>query len=268
MNRVTQINKSRDVFDTDNGEYGELIYENSGYFRINNSSFCHWNWVNSNDLMYCSNCSQNVKHCFGCIGIRNAHYHILNKQYTKEEYFKLREKIITHMKKTGEWGEFFPIELSPFDYNETVAQEYFPLPDPTESGLKPDRQDFYQSPDLKFKYKWKDKISRDFRPATIDNIQDDIKDVDDNICKEILACEECGKNYQIQKMELKFYRKMNLPIPRKCPDCRHADRMKLRNPRTLFNRNCSDCQKEIKTTFSPDRPERVLCEDCYFKKTY
>jgi len=31
------------------------------------------------------------------------------------------------MMKTGEWGEFFPASLSPFGYNETVAQEYFPL---------------------------------------------------------------------------------------------------------------------------------------------
>jgi hypothetical protein len=28
---------------------------------------------------------------------------------------------------TGEWGEFFPSSLSPFGYNETVAQEYYPL---------------------------------------------------------------------------------------------------------------------------------------------
>jgi hypothetical protein len=31
------------------------------------------------------------------------------------------------MQSTGEWGEYFPIEVSPFGYNETVAQEYFPL---------------------------------------------------------------------------------------------------------------------------------------------
>ena len=36
-------------------------------------------------------------------------------------------KIVDHMKSTGEWGEFFPSSLSPFGYNETVAQEYFPL---------------------------------------------------------------------------------------------------------------------------------------------
>jgi len=31
------------------------------------------------------------------------------------------------MQETGERGEFFHPSLSPFGYNETVAQEYFPL---------------------------------------------------------------------------------------------------------------------------------------------
>lgn len=31
------------------------------------------------------------------------------------------------MQSTGEWGEFFPHTLSPFGYDETLAQEYFPL---------------------------------------------------------------------------------------------------------------------------------------------
>ncbi|MCB9806736.1 hypothetical protein H6768_02390 [Candidatus Peribacteria bacterium] len=31
------------------------------------------------------------------------------------------------MQSTGEWGEFFPLTLSPFGYNETVAQDYFPI---------------------------------------------------------------------------------------------------------------------------------------------
>ena len=40
------------------------------------------------------------------------------------------------MKSTGEWGEFFPHELSPFGYNETVAQEYFPLNEAQAKDLK------------------------------------------------------------------------------------------------------------------------------------
>jgi len=31
------------------------------------------------------------------------------------------------MQSTGEWGEFFPTEISPFGYDETVAGELYPL---------------------------------------------------------------------------------------------------------------------------------------------
>jgi hypothetical protein len=37
------------------------------------------------------------------------------------------------MKSAGEWGEFFPTELSTFGYNETAANEYFPM---TEKEVK------------------------------------------------------------------------------------------------------------------------------------
>jgi hypothetical protein len=64
---------------------------------------------------------------FACIGVRNKEYCIFNKQYTKEEYEQLVPKIIEHMIKTGERGQFFDPALSPFGYNETMAVEYFPL---------------------------------------------------------------------------------------------------------------------------------------------
>jgi hypothetical protein len=64
---------------------------------------------------------------FGCVGLRNQSYCILNKQYTKEDYEIIVAKIIEHMKNTGERGEFFHPSLSPFGYNETVANEYLPL---------------------------------------------------------------------------------------------------------------------------------------------
>jgi hypothetical protein len=69
----------------------------------------------------------NSSNMFGCISANQAEYCILNKQYSKEEYESLIPKIIKHMKSTGEWGEFFPLSMSPFGYDETVAQEYYPL---------------------------------------------------------------------------------------------------------------------------------------------
>ena len=245
------------------GDEVELQYECYclGYGAYNNR-FCTHQLGSSSHLDYCY-FTPFCKDCFGCIGLHHAQYCILNKQYTKEEYEILVPKIIEHMKKTGEWGEFFPIELSPFAYNETVAQEYFPLT---------------KEEALKRGYKWKeipDQVRNDnggddnlVRNDSVDweNVPDSITEVSDDIVKEILSCQTCSKQYKIQKAELKFYRKMNLPIPRKCPDCRHADRMKLRNPRKLWKRNCDKCLKEIQTTFAPERPEKVYCEACYLKE--
>jgi len=83
-----------------------------------------------------------------------------------------------------------------------------------------------------------------------------------------IECEITKKPFRIIKQELEFYRKYNLPIPRRHPDQRHLDRMSLRNPRHLYTRNCDKCKKEIQTTYSPERPEIVYCQDCYEKEVY
>ncbi|HHD92301.1 MAG TPA: hypothetical protein ENL06_01585, partial [Candidatus Portnoybacteria bacterium] len=116
------------------GDNSELLYE---VFDIVKDSSVYFSSVvyNSYNIQYSFNCYFS-SHLFGCIGLRHKQYCILNKQYTKEEYEKLVPKIIKHMNehpyidKKGRvyrYGEFFPPELSPFAYNETIAQEYFPL---------------------------------------------------------------------------------------------------------------------------------------------
>lgn len=83
-------------------------------------------WPKSSYLKYCI-LSRASNYCFGCVSLHKNQYCILNKQYTRGEYGEMVLKIIEHMKKTGEYGEFFPIKISPFNYNETLAQDYFPL---------------------------------------------------------------------------------------------------------------------------------------------
>ncbi len=227
----------------------ELCYECTGGTGLFEAISTECVWMCSN-VSYSGQCFNNCSNIFGCIGLKHAEYCILNKQYTKEEYFKTREKIIEHMKKTGEWGEFFPIEMSPFTYNESVASEYFPLTEKEISAknwkYREEKQDFEYN-GKKFE------------------VPNKIGEVNDGILDEILICEATGKYYKIQKAELTFYRKMNFPIPRLCPDERHKRRMALRNPRTLFERACNSCNAKIQTTFSPDRPEKVYCEECYLQ---
>jgi hypothetical protein len=200
--------------------------------------------------------SREIHHCqnvFGCISMRRKKYCILNKQYTKEEYERLVPKIIEQMRKTGEWGDYLRPSLSYMGYNETLAQENFPL---TETEARKQGWNWYvESQEKKESYKGPD----------ID-VPAAIGDVPDDICTKILRCEETDRPFKIIPQELKFYRQMGIPIPKRCPDQRHADRLALRTPRRLWNRTCGKCGKQIATSYAPERPEIVYCEDCYLKQ--
>ena len=255
----------------------EWCYMTIGCGGLSNSRFCDSCWDN-NDLTYCNLCFSS-SNLFGCIGLKSKEYCILNKQYTKEEYLDMTARIIKQMKENNEWGKFFPKYISNFAYNETTAQEYFPL-----NKEQAQEQGF----------KWKDPEQRKY-PIDIptDKIPDNIKDTDSSIVGKIIECahnnkncnEQCTTAFKIIPKEYEFYKKMNLPIPRLCPNCRHYQRIKQRNPLKLWKRRCmcngktsinnvytntvehshgSDpCPNEFYTSYSPDRPEIVYCEKCY-----
>jgi hypothetical protein len=160
------------------------------------------------------------------------------------------------MKRTGEWGEFFPVDISPFAYNETLAQENFPL----------EKEDVMERG-----WKWKDvtgSIPEVNKIMEAKDLPDNISDISDNILDSAIECSATKKPFRITKAELKFYRVQGVPLPRKHPDQRHLDRIKLRNPYKLWERKCGKCGTVIQTTYAPDRPEIVYCEKCYLKEVY
>ena len=84
----------------------------------------------------------------------------------------------------------------------------------------------------------------------------------------ILQCEVSQKPFKIIRQELAFYIENGMNLPTKHPDTRHQERMNMRNPRKLYERDCDECGTKIITTYSPNRPEKILCEDCYRKHVY
>jgi len=247
------------------GRGAELVYESiNTAIGATHDLFCIQCWSGTADLLYCVSCFSS-QDCFGCVGLRHKKYCILNKQYSKEEYEKLVPEIIANMTRTGEWGEFFPPEISEFGYNETVAQEQFPLT---------------QDEALKVGFKWSDAepVTRYEGGKVV--VPDNIDDIKDEILKQILTCESCGKNFRIIRQELEFYRRLHLPAPRSCPDCRHGARMSHRNPNKLYSRACAKCKAPIQTSYAPDRPatplsgrprsggETVYCEKCWLEAVY
>ena len=152
------------------------------------------------------------------------------------------------------YGEFFPVELSPYGYNSTIVSDYFPIPE----GEAERRG-----------YLWI-KIKRSDYSITkkASDITESIHGVGEAILKEVIECEECKRAYRIAKIELTFYKKVNLPIPHRCQNCRFLDRFKFINPPKLYDRKCMKCSIEVKTSYSPDRPEIVYCEKCYQQEVY
>jgi hypothetical protein len=220
--------------------------------------------LKSHELSYVENCHSS-KYLFGCSGIRHGQYSILNKKYSKEEYFKLRDRLIEHMKSTGEYGEFFPSKMSHFGYNETIAMDYFPLT--REEAINQG-------------FKWWDKLQKTTGKETLslDQIPDSILNVEESILNEVLNCSVCGRNYKIVKNEFLFYKKHSIPIPHKCFYCRNTERLKLENPFKLWHRKCmcdirdhdhkGKCLSEFETSYAPDRLETIYCERCYNREVY
>jgi len=277
--------KVRDCYDTDHsGLSSELCCDSSTIYpgsRILFSRFIR----SCKDTYYSYNC-HNCSDIFGCVGLRNKKYCVLNKQYSEKEYRTLVPKLVAHMNSAPyidtkgriyKYGEFFPVELSPFAYNETVSQELFPLT----KGEAAARG-----------YQWREPEKRDRDIANaVSGVPDHIKDTDDSILSKIIKCahadshcsHQCTKAFRPIASELQFYKHVKIAFPRLCPNCRHYERIVKRNPLKLWHRKCmcggtqsknyanaaphfhknNPCGNEFETTYAPDRPEIVYCEQCY-----
>ena len=182
------------------------------------------------------------------------------------------------------YGEFLPAEISPYAYNEAVSQDYLPLDKKTciEKG-----------------FEWREREEKQYQASIpSEKIPVTINLASENIIKEILGCkhsgncnDQCTKAFRITKQEFDFYKRMNLPPPNLCPNCRHYQGLKQRNPLKLWHRKCmcmpagaqakegdykvhqntikhpnhleGECPNEFETSYAPNRPEIVYCEQCY-----
>ena len=267
--------KSKDSYDVSYAAGTELAHEcisagfgNTRTCFITHSDACE----DSTYADWCQNC-QNI---FGCAGLRKKQYCILNKQYSKEQYEEMRMRIIRQTQetlyadkkgRTYGYGEFFPTELSPFAYKETMAQELFPLS---------------RDEAVARGYLWKDPEPYPHTPTVQpDELPDRIDDAGESVLKEIIACPSCGRAYRIMPAEYDFLKHEGIALPERCVECRHKVRFALRNPLKLWHRRCmcdykiwknsakhmhhpeDSCPNEFETSYAPERREVVYCEQCY-----
>lgn len=255
LNNVILAFDAKDLFQSSFvGHNAVANYQTQSCININNCKFAYM-VCDSADIEY-SEMLFTCNNCFGCCGLKHKNYCILNKQYSKEEYLNLRERIIEHMEKTGEWGQFFPSDLSAFAYNESTAQNYFPL---------------IKEQAIKEGFSWSDYPENKpsaAKTVSANKLPDTIEEVTDEVLSWAIECEKSKRLFKITPQELNFYRKHLLPLPRLHYDERYRVRMSLRNPCKLFSRTCTKCEKPIQTTYPPSSPEIVYCEECYLKEIY
>ncbi len=128
------IVNSQNIFDSNNCFEGIGYGNNSSNLaqfamigdnatNIFNSIDC---WSNVENLEYCSHCYDSHD-LFACVGLSNKSYCILNKQYSENEYKKMRSEIIENLKIRKSWGSFLTPGFCGLPYNMSAAQVFMPL---------------------------------------------------------------------------------------------------------------------------------------------
>src|SRR5437016_2493520 len=91
------------------------------------------------------------------------------------------------------------------------------------------------------------------------------------------TCTHCGQTFTVSPEDLAFYdkispvfgeRKMPIPVPDSCPDCRLQQRMSFRNERKLYHRKCDLTGKQIISVYSADKPYKVYEPAAWWSDAY
>ncbi|MBI2415589.1 MAG: zinc-ribbon domain containing protein [Candidatus Kerfeldbacteria bacterium] len=232
----------KDSMDCEYGGMGEDGYQNVETFPMPRHSMVTYGCYGGNDIYY-SHSVMNSKNVFGSSGLKKAQYVIMNKQYSEADYRTVFNAIRTSLIEAGQWGQFFPIETSLFAYNETNAQHWYPLT----------RQQVEQ---------------RGWQYLETDNPAP----------SSAQRCTNCQRPFKYVAAETSFYEQHHMPAPQQCYQCRYATRRAWHNPQRLWQRQClcqqtdhghaERCAEQCDTSYAPDRPEVIYCNDCYQKTVY
>lgn len=207
------LHGSRDCYSSRGGINVELLYYSCGMSNNSyNTQFC-FNATRLVDSMYCNGIFGGGNNLFGCIGFnKKQSYCVLNKQYTKDEYESLLPRIYKHMEFSGELGRFFPLNYAEFPYVDSPAQVDFPIHSDEEAR--------------KLGVYWLNKKAF----TTVEKailVPDTIDQIDESMCDQVLQDQETHRAYKLQKKELEFYKKMNLPVPVYSFETRNLKRSKI-----------------------------------------
>lgn len=232
-----------------NGGNAELCYQTIGCginayevrssLHVYESKFCDYS-------IFLERC----EHCFACCGLVGKKYHIFNKAYPEAEYHALREKIITHMKQTGEWGQYFPGYFSPNSYDESWSGFHFPLA---------------QSDQEKFGYRYEPPLERKQADhVSSETLPDRVTTAD--VAGKTFWDEIAQKPFQVQPDDVEFAEKLGVTAPYNYYIRRMQENFAwLHYDGELRATTCGKSGTPIQTSWPATYDGRILCEEEYLK---
>ncbi|MFA5272715.1 MAG: hypothetical protein WC353_00985 [Candidatus Peribacter sp.] len=255
---------SKDCLDCVNFYEDDLVYYSSSALDKCYDVRFGYGLIQCKYTEYCAQCFQ-CQHCFGCCGLVGKKYHIFNKPYEPAEYEQKKAEVVAAMKKTGEYGQFFPAHFAANPYEESLAGFHWPLT--TEQGKK-----------MGFRMREREE-EREAEAVDSSQVPDRCDQADPPVPTDGQAGESITKSpfwdaaakrpFQILKEDIAFAQDLKIPLPYTYYMRRLQENFRLipfdGELRTTI---CGKCQKQAQTSWPKEYDGRILCESCYLKEVY
>ncbi len=231
------------------GIFGKVEVSGNNSCVLYSYAVKHSSWSMGRYSEYLDMCDE-VEYCFGCVGLKKKKYCILNKQYSKEEYEKLKEKVIADMEASSEYGKFLPYSMGLCGYNLSTAIVYFP--------------DFKKENILQKGGYWseEDLSSEDGMPSL--ELPDSILETKADIITQALICPETHYRFNISEAEYEFHKNRNFALPRLHFDLRILKKARKTAVLKSYPYKCFYCKNDIMAYYPPEwEYQKIACEECY-----
>ena len=195
----------------------QFISSGLGASRVINCIECY---DQVNNLTYSIGCRRS-SHLFGCVGLVDREYCILNRQYSRRRYEEMTRAIQQQLEARETWGRFFNLFFTPFAYNQSAAIDYMPLGEVQATYLG---------------YTWANEEG-ELRPSelvrALDEVGGEIGEVPivfdeesrNTLPEQIFICEITGKPFQLCAREIELNRELGICPPARSFEQRHRERL-------------------------------------------
>ncbi len=216
-----------------------------------------WKCAQCDSVEYSINCF-NCKNCFGCVGLQRKEFHIFNKPFSEDEYWKKLDEIKCDMLDRGEYGRFFPLSFASAHTRlggAVINTLYNP-----DDLIKWGAMDFEPCSSGACGFEEKDVTSMRQR----EDVPDCIGAMGDEWVGASVYDPEAKRRYTFLRPELEFYRQERVPAPTTHFTTRISNLYYVMQSPVFEERVCDKCGTSFTTTVNVTYPNRkIFCRTCY-----